>query len=176
MLTFLLLLAAVLRTNANPTPGEIGAFYFDVLNQSQVWVNLTPESVEPGPRPVLLNVTVSFPGRRLPGPPTVVDIRATAVDTAFPLRIRQPILRIDTSDGRHYDLAAPGRVSQFVASCKECALDTLTTRVAFEELREIARSSGITMNALGFGVRLTPSDLTALRRFIDAVIDGVTVK
>jgi hypothetical protein len=171
-----LLLVAVLHANANPKPGEIGAFYFDVLNQSQVWVNLSPDSVEPGPNPVLLNVTLSFPGRRLDGPPKVAEIRATAINTAFPLRIRQPILRFDSGDGRHYDLTAPGRVSQFVASCQECALDTLTTRVAFEELREIAGSPEVTMNALGFALRLTRSDLTALATLIDTVTSGVTIK
>jgi hypothetical protein len=172
----LLLLAAVLQTNATPKPREIGAFYFDALNQSQVWVTLSPESVEPGPNPVLLNVTVSFPGRRLQGPPKTVEIRATAISTAFPLRIRQPILRFNASDGRTYDLTAPGRVSQFVASCQECPLDTLTTRLAFEELREIARSSDVTLNALGFALRLTPADLAALGTLIDAVDDDVMIK
>jgi hypothetical protein len=176
LLTLSLLLAAVLQTNANPKPGELGAFYFDALSQSQVWVTLSPESVEPGPSPVLLNVTVSFPGRRLEEPPKAAEIRATAISTAFPLRIRQPILRFETGDGRQYDLTAPGRVWQFVASCQECPLDTLTTRLAFEELREIARSSEVTMNALGFALRLKPSDVSALQTLIDAVSDGVTIK
>ena len=176
MVTISLLLAAVLQTNATPKPGELGAFYFDALNQSQVWVNLSPESVEPGPNPVLLNVTVSFPGRRLEGAPKAAEIRTTAISTAFPLRIRQPILRFETGDGRQYDLTAPGRVWQFVANCEACPLDTLTTRLAFDELSEIARSSEVTLNALGFALRLTPSEVSALQTLIDAVTDGVTIK
>jgi hypothetical protein len=176
MLSWSLVLAAVLQTNASPAPGQIGAFYFEALNESQVWVNLSPESVEPGPSPVLLNVTIRFPGRKSASAPTVADVRATSVNTAFPLRVRQPTLRLVTTDGREYDLAAPGRVSQFTASCDKCSLDTLTTRLAFDELREIARSPQVTLNALGFAMRLTPADLKTLVALIDAVADGATIK
>jgi hypothetical protein len=176
MLTWALLLAAVLQTNASPAPGQIGAFYFDTLNESQVWVDLSPEGVEPGPPPVLLNVTIRFKGRRSPSAPTVADVRATSVHIAFPLRIRQPILRVATSDGREHDLTGPGRVFQFTASCEACQFDTLTTRLAFDELREIARSPQVTMNALGFEMRLTAADLTALGALIDAVDDGAAIK
>ena len=124
MLTWSLLLAAVLQTNATPAPGQIGAFYFEALNESQVWVDLSPESVEPGPRPVLLNVTVRFKGRRSPSAPAVADIRATSVHIAFPLRLRQPILRLATSDGREHDLTGPGRVS----SSRQAAKTASSTR------------------------------------------------
>jgi hypothetical protein len=176
MLTWTLLLAAVLQTNANPAPGQIGAFYFEALNESQVWVDLSPESVEPGPSPVLLNVTTRFKGRRSASMPTIADIRAASVNSAFPLRIRQPILRFVTTDGREYDLTAPGRVFQFTASCDKCPLDTLTTRLAFDELREIARSPRVMMNALGFEMQLTPGDLKTIGALIEAVIDGATIK
>jgi hypothetical protein len=176
MLTWSLLLAAVLQMNASPAPGQIGAFYFETFNESQVWVNLLPEGTEPGPRPVLLNVTVRFKGRRSASAPAVADIRATSVHIAFPQRLRQPILRLVTGDGREHDLTAPGRVSQFTASCEDCQLDTLTTRLAFDELREIARSPQVTMNALGFEMRLTPADLQALGALIDAVSDGAAIK
>ena len=176
MLTWSLLLAAVLQTNASPVPGQIGAFYFETLNESQVWVDLLPEATEPGPRPVLLNVTVRFKGRRSASAPAVADIRAISVPNAFPLRLRQPILRLVTSDGREHDLTGPGRVSRFTASCEDCQLDTLTTRLAFDELREIAQSPQVTMNAMGFEMRLTPADLRALGALIDAVSDGAAIK
>jgi hypothetical protein len=171
-----LLLAAVLQTNASPLPGQIGAFYFDAVNESQVWVDLSPDSVEPGPAPVLLNITVRFKGRRSTSAPSVADIRATSARLAFPLRVRQPILRFVTSEGREQDLTGPGRVSQFTASCEKCSLDTLTTRLAFEELREIARSPEVTMNALGFELHLGADDLKALGALIDAVDGEVVIK
>jgi hypothetical protein len=171
-----LLLAAVLQTNATPSAGEIGAFYFEAMNESQVWVDLSPQTVEEGPAPVLLNVTIRFKGRRSDVPPAVADIRAASVNTAFPLRVRQGILRFTTTDGREYDLTAPGRLSRFTSSCDKCSLDTLTTRLAFDELQEIARSPQVTMNALGFEMRLTPGDLKLLAALIDAVREGVVIK
>ena len=38
----LLVLALVLHPNPTPRAGELGAFYFDVMNESQVWVDLSP--------------------------------------------------------------------------------------------------------------------------------------
>ena len=74
------------------------------------------------------------------------------------------------------DLTGPGRVSRFTASCEDCQLDTLTTRLAFDELREIAQSPQVTMNAMGFEMRLTPADLRALGALIDAVSDGAAIR
>ena len=176
MLSAALLLAAVLQTNATPSAGQIGAFYFETSNESQVWVDLTPEIPEAGPPPVLLNITIRFKGRKSAATPAIADIRATSVSTAFPLRLRQPILRLTTANGHEYDLAGPGRVSRFTAGCEKCPLDTLTTRVAFDELREIAHSPQVRMNALGFEMRLTPADLKTLGALIEAVRDGVTIK
>lgn len=176
MLSAALLLAAVLQTNATPSAGKIGAFYFEALNESQVWVDLSPEISEAGPPPVLLNITIRFKGRQSAAAPAFADVRASAVSTAFPLRLRQPILRLTTADGREYDLAGPGRVSRFTAGCEKCPPDTLTTRVAFDELREIAHSPQVRMNALGFEMRLTPADLKALGALIDAVSEGVTIR
>jgi hypothetical protein len=176
MLSAALLIAAVLQTNATPAAGQVGAFYFEAQNESQVWVDLSPDSVETGPQPVRLTITVRFKGRQSANAPAVADIRAISVNTAFPLRVRQRILRFVTTDGREYDLTAPGRVSQFTASCEKCSLDTLTTRLAFDELRELARSPQVMMNALGFEMRLTPADLKTIGALIDAVADGVTIK
>ena len=70
-----LVLAAVIPVNNTQQMRELGAFYFDALEQSQVWMNLEPEPMESGPRPVTLNFTVSFPGRMLASTPDVVTVR-----------------------------------------------------------------------------------------------------
>jgi hypothetical protein len=171
-----LLLAAVIPANNTQQPRVLGAFYFDALDQSQVWMNLEPEGVEPGPPPVALNVTIAFPGRKLAAAPDVVTVRAQSNSLTFPTRLRQPVLHFRASDGRRYDLTAPGRTYEFTASCEQCPLDTLTTRMAFAELREIAASSGVTAEALGFQLRLSSADLAAIQRLIDAVGDGAVVK
>ena len=171
-----LLLAAVIPVNNTQQRRELGAFYFDALDQSQVWMNLEPEPMESGPRPVTLNFTVAFPGRRLTSTPDVVTVRAQSNANAFPLRIREPILRFTTAAGRLYDLTSPGRTYNFTAGCETCPLDTLTTKMAFDELRELAASPHVSGDALGFAVTLAPADLAAIQRLIDAVDDGAVVK
>ena len=45
----------------------------------------------------------------------------------------------------------------------------------FAQLQTIAASPLVEVEALGFKMRLTPSDVTALRKLVAAVSDGVTV-
>jgi hypothetical protein len=169
-----LLLAAVIPVNNTQEPRALGAFYFDSLDESQVWTTVEPEGE--GGRPVTLNVTVEFPGRKLTRTPAMVTMRAQAATYAFPTRLRQPILRFKTDRGREYDLTGPGRVYTFVASCEKCANDTVTTKMALDELREIADAGSVTAEAVGFSVTLASADLAALRRLIAAVEGGAVVK
>lgn len=171
-----LLLAAVLPVNNTQEPRALGVFYFDALDQSQVWTTIEPEGDPGGPRPVLLNFTVAFSGRKLPSAPDIVTVRAQANNLAFPTRLRQPVLGFRTGDGRQYALTAPGRVYEYTASCEKCPNDTVTSRMAFGELREIASASTVSAEALGFELTLAPADLAALQRLIDAVEGGVVVK
>src|SRR5918996_9648 len=101
-----------------PALGQIGAYFFDALTQSQVWINVQPQHFEPGPRPIELNSTVSFPGRRLAGAPATVDLRVSAFCRAFPTRIRQPVMSL-TIDGIPLVLAEPGRPFQAISICGE---------------------------------------------------------
>jgi hypothetical protein len=172
---WLVLVAALLHPNSSPKPGELGAFYFDVLNQSQVWVDLDPRVLEEGPNPLRLNVTVAFPGRTLTGAPARVTVRAASNDAAFPLRVRVPVLKFILHTGEAIDLTGPGSVYQFSAGCEKCPANTLTVDMPFAQLQTIAASPLIEADALGFRMRLTPSDVTALRKLVAAVSDGVTV-
>ncbi len=176
MLAAVLLLAAVIPVNNTQQPRELGAFYFDALDQSQVWINVEPEGTEEGPRPVILNFTVTFPGRKLASTPDVVTVRAQSNGIAFPTRLRQPVLHFRTADGRMYDLTGSGRTYQFTASCETCLNDTVVAKMAFQELREMAASPRLSVEALGFEGTLAPADLAALQRLIDAVTNGAIVK
>ncbi len=172
---WLVLVAALLHPNASPRPGELGTFYFDVLNESQVWVDLDPRVLEEGPNPLRLNVTVGFPGRTLAGAPARVTVRAASDDAAFPLRVRVPVLKFVLHTGEAIDLTGSGSVYQFSAGCEKCPANTLTTNMTFAQLQTIAASPLVEVEALGFKMRLTPSDVTALRKLVAAVSDGVTV-
>ena len=166
----------VLTANANPPLRQVGTNYFESLNESQVWINLEPQLAEVGPNPVLLNLTIRFPGRRLERP-VAVAFRAQTVcfPTVFPTRVRLPILRF-LVDGVLVDLTAD-KSYQFVPSCSaEGSEDTLVLQAPFAFLRELARSPKVTVQALGFSLWLTPDDLAALRLFVDTANDGLTIR
>lgn len=172
-----LLLASVIITNMMPALGQIGAYFFDALTQSQVWINVQPQNVEPGPPPIELNITVSFPGRRLVGTPAAVDLRVSAYCRAFPTRIRQPVMSM-IIDGTPLRFPEPGWPFQVISVCGEDggSADAIVARIPFATFRRIASAADVELRALGFDTRLKSSDLQALQSFVTAVADGVTMR
>jgi hypothetical protein len=168
--------ATILPPNSNPSSGRLGAYYFETSNRSQVWIDLEPQLLEPGPHPVRLNFTVEFHSRRLDHAPGTVEVRAMSVGSAFPLRMRRPILRFHTGKGTELDLTAPGRTFRFFSSCLECPSDTVIAQIRFDALQRFAKSDSVDVDALGFTVRLKPTDLQTLHKFIDAVSNGVRIQ
>jgi hypothetical protein len=171
-----LLFVAVVTTNIAPMPGEIGANYFDSLNQSQVWINVDPASVEPGASPISLNATVSFPGRTLSAQPVSVDLRVEAYCFAAPTRVRVPTFTLDV-DGVAWRLDRDLPL-QLSAACGHDlgTTDVIVGRLSFAEFRSMTIARQVTIHALGFDARLDSPHLRALGTFADAVAAGVTVK
>jgi hypothetical protein len=167
---------SIVPTNVNPRLREIGATYFDALDQSQVWMNVSPELPKPDPAPVILNVTVAFHGLELKAAPTTVRVRAESVSGTFPLRIRQPILRFVLNRTTTIDLTGSGSTYQFISSTRDGAVDTIATEMPFDSLRQIAQATDVTLDALGFSVPLAPAELASWRVFIHTVEDGVVVR
>jgi hypothetical protein len=172
----------ILSQNLTPSLGRIGAFYFEGKDQSQVWINLAPQSLEPGPNPVVLNVTVSFPGRILKHAPDTIEVRAEAVCIAYPDRRRHPIVRFHLGGGTEMDLTAPGKEFQFFPNCLTKPFrgaipsDDVIVHITFDALSQIAQSSTVDIDALGFTVFLKPEDLQSLRKFIDVVSNGIRIQ
>src|SRR5260221_8651536 len=102
------LLAAQLHVNATPQPRELGAFYFNALEQSQVWVELAPRPSGGGDSPVRINVTVKFRGRELRGTPKTATVRASSNIFAAPLHVTIPVLTFHLADDTVLDLTGPG--------------------------------------------------------------------
>ena len=169
------LLAAQLHVNATPQPRELGAFYFNALEQSQVWVELAARPAGGGDSPVRINVTVKFRGRELPGAPKIATIRASSNIFVAPLHVTIPVLTFHLADDTVLNLTGPGSVFAFTANCDNCAADTLVTDVPFSVVEQMSASSVILVEALGFSVRLVPEDVAAIRKLVDAVRDGVKV-
>lgn len=172
-----LLLAIVIAANIAPEPGQIGAHYFDTLDQSQVWINLEPTNLEPGPNPIQFNATVSFPGHTLAAAPASVDLRVEAYCQLFPTRIRQPVFTL-TVNGVLLSLIGSEQTLQVNSACgdNKGRADVIVTRVPFEGFQRMTAASEVTVHALSFDARLTPSDMGALRSFAATVAAGVTVK
>jgi hypothetical protein len=173
-----LLLSIVIATNTTPPRGQIGAIYFDSLDQSQVWINLEPKNLESGPNPIELNVTASFTGRNLPAAPSFVNLRVQAYCTMYPMHIRQPIFRV-LADGAELALDGEGGPLQVSWGCSDenNAGQIIVARIPFSMLRRIAAARVVDIHAFGFAhTRLLAGDLRALDSFITAVSGGVTVK
>lgn len=172
------LLSIVIATNISPARGQIGANYFDVLNQSQVWINLEPQNLESGPNPIEVNVTATFTGRKLPTAPAFVDFRVEAYCRVFPLRVRQPVMRL-LLDGSEIPLNDPDKPLQIGSACGEennQGTGVIVARIPFAALRQMASARVVVVRALGFDTKFAPSDLRALASFIAALADGATVK
>jgi hypothetical protein len=168
---------SIVATNTTPQLREIGANYFAPLKQSQVWMNVEPELSDSDPVPVMLNVTVVLPGLRLNQAPATVQVRAESICTAFPLRIRQPILRFVVTRTTTINLTGTGSTYQFVSHCsKKGPLDAIVADLPFDSLRQIAQATDVTVDALGFSLRLASADLAAWRVFVHTVEGGVTVR
>jgi len=164
----------VMATNAAPKPREVGANYFEPLDQSQIWVNVEPDL--DGAAPVIINLTVAFPGLRLDRAPATVAVRAQprCAPVVFPDRIRRPILTFTVDRARTFDLTARGRYD-FVATCSGTP-DTVIAPLTMAELRAMANSKTARVEALGFALALTSGDLAAWRRFIQTVEHGIAIK
>jgi hypothetical protein len=175
-----LMFIAIISPNRFPSLGQIGAFYFEIMNQSQVWINLEPQSSESGPAPVKLNFTVAFPGRETENIPDAVQVRAESRNVAFPQRTRQPILKFQIEDGTEMDLTSPGKKFQFtyhgvcdLSSGESCQSDTVIAQISFSDLHKIAKSKSLKIEALGFTLNMKPGDIQSLWRYVETVQNGV---
>jgi hypothetical protein len=54
--------------------------------------------------------------------------------------------------------------------------DTVSTTVPFAMLRQVASAKRVTVDAIGFTVRLTPEDFAALNALVKTVEHGVVLK
>ncbi len=174
----MLLLASIIASNTQPALGQIGAFYFDSLNQTQVWINLEPKNLQPGPN-LRLNITVFFPGRTLSTAPSTVDVRVEDNCLMFPLQIRVPSLSL-VYDGVELRGGAQGLPIVSSSNCGDewgfTSGATTTMRIPFEALRRFNTARYAEIHAFGFLAGLTASDRNALASFIRAVSDGVRLK
>ncbi|MBP1610238.1 MAG: hypothetical protein H6Q04_2473 [Acidobacteria bacterium] len=173
-----LMIISAISQNRLPPLGQIGAFYFESMDESQIWINLEPLNSLPGPNPIKLNFTVAFPGREIAHATDLVEVRAESYNTAFPQLTRLPILRFGLRNGKEVDLTERGKTFQFTyhGLCgvdESCSPDTVIARIPFSELCKIAASNSLKIEALGFILNMRPEDIRSLRRYVQTVQNGV---
>jgi len=167
----------LLASNATPAMRELGAFYFDGPNESQVWVNLQPVTEGGAPGGITLNVTERFAGRSAAAAPRTVSVRAQPVCATF-FGIPQAELRFTVDGSSVIDLGRPGPGFQFISACiaePGRGADTVIADAPFSVVERLAAAARIDVDALGFPLRLAPEDIGALQRFVAVVSGGVTV-
>jgi hypothetical protein len=162
--------------NIQPALRQIGGVYFNGVNQSQVWMNIEPRLAGSSVAPVVLNLTVAFSGRRLDRAPRAVTLRAEPAWGAFPLLIRQPILRIVANRTATIDLTSAGSNYFVTASAGSGPANTIVADLPLESLRRMAQATDVTADTLGFTLRLSAADLAAWRAFLEAIEGGVVVR
>jgi hypothetical protein len=86
-----LLSIVILPVNMTPQLRQIGAYYFEAFQKSEVWISLEPQGLQLGPNPLRLNVTASFPGRSIDHPPSVVELRAESIGGTFPNKVQRSV-------------------------------------------------------------------------------------
>ena len=166
-----------------PEMRQIGAYYFDGMNESQVWINVEPEHVEGGPPPIIFNVTIKFPGLRLLQEPAMVELhpQVRCLPPVYLTRPRLPIFRLTIGSDPKIEMSPDGKTSFFLASCGggpegTTTFDAVSTQVPFAMLRRLAEARAVTVEAIGFTVRFRPEDFAALQTFVRTVEHGVTLK
>src|SRR5579862_6535588 len=134
-----------LQQRQSPPFRELGAYYFDGLNESQIWVNIEPAHVEGGEDPIVFNATVKFPGFKLDREPATVELRpqVRCFPPVYLSRQRIPVFRLTIDSGPTIDMSPDGKTSFFIYSCGGAetgpvTFDAVTTQVPFAMLRQLA--------------------------------------
>jgi hypothetical protein len=160
-LVTLVLTATVVQALPPPRDGDIRALYWELRNETEVWVTLEPMSPagKRAPQAMTLTFTRRFAGKWPDNQPARFEIRA---DAGF-LWAPKNELWVAIDDGTKIDFAShnpfgltTGDVSTYVAA--EIPLETVT---------RIGKAPRVSGNALGFEFVLTESQRQAVRDFLE---------
>ena len=152
-------------TQLLPPPGdrEIRAVYWELRNESELWLTLQPVTRGGGAHAPMLTITWHFAGRRPTAPPRELDVRAYA-GAVFATRVEFWLLL----DGEHrVDLAPAGRTPGLISGTPS---DYVSHLIPLETLRQIARAKQVSGNALGFEFELTEPQRAAIATFLERVL------
>jgi hypothetical protein len=165
-------------------PREVGRVYRELVPETEIFVRLIPENLDGSPPLVSLGFQAFYPGRQerdpysgLPRWPKGVPARLTVVAEPLPRTlIRELSLRL-VIDGVTLDLTAPKsryRNLPCLVATEDCSPNAVETELEPRILHSLISARTVQGQALGFQVRLTAADQTALAHFAASV--GMTQK
>lgn len=144
-----------------PGDGEIRALYWEIRNETEVWLTLEPKSSlgTPTPQAMTLTLTRRFMGKWPNGQPPRFEIRANAGLLWSPKNELWIVIdgqeKIDFVGQNPYG-PITGEFSTYVSA--EMPVDILS---------RFAKASRVAGNALGFEFELDTSQLRAVREFFE---------
>jgi hypothetical protein len=146
-----------------PRDGDIRVLYYELRNETTVWLTLQPRQADgkPGPTATLLTLNWHFPGKFAP-PPEHVELRAI-VGFLWAPRVE---LSLILDDGEVIDLLPVGVMSFSEGG----GMDYVTGRVPIDLLRRIARAKRVRIKALGLEFELLPSQREAVGTYLERVL------
>ena len=157
----LVLTATAVQALPPPGDGDIRALYWELRNETEVWVTLEPKSpdAKPAPQAMTLTFTRRFAGKWPDNQPPRFEVRA---DAGF-LWAPKNELWIAVDGDETIDFAShnpfgliTGVVSTYVAA-----------EIPIATLARIGKASRVSGNALGFEFTLTASQRQAVRDFLE---------
>jgi hypothetical protein len=154
---------------------EVKKLYWELFETTEIWIRLIPE--DPDGKPPLVNLIFQafFPGRAerdpytgLPrdpkGPPARIVVQAQPLPLTV---IRELSLRL-VIDGRRIDLTGPTsryRNLPCLVANGDCAPNAVEAELEPSALRSLIAATSVRGEALGFPIKLTDADRTALAEF-----------
>jgi hypothetical protein len=158
---------------------QVKRLYYDLMQTTEVWVRLIPESPDGKPPLVNLIFQAFYPGRAerdpytgLPREPTGPPARLVVVAQPLPMTvIRELSLRLSIDD-KTVDFTAPAARYRYLYPCfagDGCSANGIEAELAPSLLRSMGMARVVAGDVLGFPVKLGTEDHRALREFADKV-------
>jgi hypothetical protein len=147
--------------------GDIRVVYWELINQTEVWLTLTPNTPRGDPVPASMTFAIRFCGKRPAEPVTGVEVRALA-GLLFVWKQQLGLVL----DGRETIPLAGPDVSYstiYGSACDGCVQGVLAT-ISIDTLKRIASAASISGDLLGTEFVLAPSQRAALARFLERVL------
>jgi hypothetical protein len=161
LLVVLAILTCISQVLPPPKDGEIRVVYWELRDQTDIFLTIVPQSVQGASAPSALGLsfTCTFPGRTAKVPvtdATVIGVKATAGLMWAPAAS----LWLDI-DGDHVDLASDNR-----GLISGVGSDYLAGSTTVHVLARIAAAKHVSGNVLGFAFELTGAQRAAISAFV----------